>query len=77
MRESKSLALPLGYTYLDTGAMYRSATYLALQNGLTDENVPEILDQLSQHKLYKVNITFKIILGYKLFLQFAALSGLR
>ena len=33
----------LGYTYLDTGAMYRSATYLALQNGLTEENVPEIL----------------------------------
>lgn len=41
----------LGYTYLDTGAMYRSATYLALQNGLTEENVPEILDQLSQHPI--------------------------
>ena len=26
--------------------MYRSATYLALQNGLTEENVPEILEQL-------------------------------
>lgn len=31
--------------------MYRSATYLALQNGLTEENVPEILDQLSQHPI--------------------------
>ena len=41
----------LGYTYLDTGAMYRSATYLALQNGLTEENVPEILEQLSQHPI--------------------------
>lgn len=31
--------------------MYRSATYLALQNGLTEENVPEILDQLSQNPI--------------------------
>ena len=37
---AKIIAKNLGYTYLDTGAMYRSATYLALQNGLTDENVP-------------------------------------
>ena len=40
---AKIIAKNLGYTYLDTGAMYRSATYLALQNGLTEENVPEIL----------------------------------
>ena len=45
---AKIIAKNLGYTYLDTGAMYRSATYLALQNGLTEENVPEILEQLSQ-----------------------------
>ena len=48
---AKIIAKNLGYTYLDTGAMYRSATYLALQNGLTEENVPEILDQLSQHPI--------------------------
>ncbi|EQC74817.1 Cytidylate kinase [Streptococcus sp. HSISS2] len=46
---AKIIAKNLGYTYLDTGAMYRSATYLALQNGLTEDNVPEILEQLSQH----------------------------
>ena len=34
---AKIIAKNLGYTYLDTGAMYRSATYLALQNGLTEE----------------------------------------
>ena len=44
---AKIIAKNLGYTYLDTGAMYRSATYLAL----TEENVPEILDQLSQHPI--------------------------
>ena len=36
---AKIIAKKLGYIYLDTGAMYRSATYLALQNDtdLTDE----------------------------------------
>ena len=36
---AKIIAKKLGYVYLDTGAMYRSATYLALQNDtdLTDE----------------------------------------
>ena len=48
---AKIIAKNLGYTYLDTGAMYRSATYLALQNGLTEDNVPEILEQLSQHSV--------------------------
>ena len=48
---AKIIAKNLGYTYLDTGAMYRSATYLALQNSLTEENVPEILEQLSQYPI--------------------------
>lgn len=36
---AKIIAKNLGYTYLDTGAMYRSATFLALRHGLamTDE----------------------------------------
>ena len=38
---SKILAKRLGYTYLDTGAMYRAVTVLALENGvaLDDEEV--------------------------------------
>ncbi|MGT2948159.1 (d)CMP kinase [Streptococcus devriesei] len=37
---AKIIAKDLGYTYLDTGSMYRSATYLALQHdvALTDED---------------------------------------
>lgn len=31
---AKMIAKDFGYTYLDTGAMYRSATYLALTNGI-------------------------------------------
>ena len=41
---AKIIAKNLGYTYLDTGAMYRSATYLALQHQLNAEQVPEILE---------------------------------
>ena len=48
---AKIIAKNLGYTYLDTGAMYRSATYLALQNGLTENNVQEILEDLSKHPI--------------------------
>ena len=33
---SKILASRLGYSYLDTGAMYRAVTYEALKKGLTD-----------------------------------------
>lgn len=38
---AKIVAEQLGYTYLDTGAMYRSVTYLALEEGLTETN-PDI-----------------------------------
>lgn len=37
---AKIIAKNFGYTYLDTGAMYRSATYLALTNGI------EVTDQI-------------------------------
>ncbi len=48
---AKIIAKDLGYTYLDTGAMYRCATYLALKNGLTANQVPEILEQLAAHPI--------------------------
>ena len=44
---AKILAHNLGYTYLDTGAMYRSATYLALKNNLQIDDVQGILKALS------------------------------
>ncbi|MGX7776489.1 (d)CMP kinase [Streptococcus pluranimalium] len=43
---AKIIARNLGYTYLDTGAMYRSATYLALKHQLDDSKVEEILEKL-------------------------------
>ncbi|HEL1597377.1 TPA: (d)CMP kinase [Streptococcus suis] len=48
---AKIIAKNLGYTYLDTGAMYRSATYLALTNGIevTDQN--RIVALLAQYPI--------------------------
>ncbi|PIO78729.1 (d)CMP kinase [Streptococcus parauberis] len=45
---AKIIAKDLGYTYLDTGAMYRSATYIALKNKYTEHDVQDILDNLAQ-----------------------------
>ncbi|MDE1691249.1 (d)CMP kinase [Streptococcus suis] len=48
---AKIIAKNFGYTYLDTGAMYRSATYLALINGIevTDQN--RIVALLAQYPI--------------------------
>lgn len=48
---AKIIAKNLGYTYLDTGAMYRSATYLALQKHLTEADVQDILKELDQNPI--------------------------
>jgi cytidylate kinase len=34
---AKNIAQKLGFTYLDTGAMYRAITFLALRNGIADD----------------------------------------
>ena len=46
---AKIIAKDLGYTYLDTGAMYRAATYLALRHDLTEEDVDQLVDLLNQY----------------------------
>lgn len=45
---AKIIAKNLGYTYLDTGAMYRSATYIALTHGYTGKEVTLILEELAK-----------------------------
>ena len=39
---AKNLANKLGFTYLDTGAMYRAITFLALRAGIVD-NKDEVI----------------------------------
>ena len=39
---AKIIAKDFGYTYLDTGAMYRAATYMALKHQLGVEEIEEL-----------------------------------
>ncbi|HFI0445742.1 TPA: (d)CMP kinase [Streptococcus suis] len=48
---AKIIAKDLGYTYLDTGAMYRSATYLALKNGIEVTNQEKIVQLLESNPI--------------------------
>lgn len=48
---AKIIAKDFGYTYLDTGAMYRAATYLALQNHLTEADADEIVALLGTYSV--------------------------
>ena len=47
----KIIAKQLGYTYLDTGAMYRSATFLALKNGIEVSNQEKIVELLESNPI--------------------------
>lgn len=49
---AKNLARKLGFTYLDTGAMYRAITFLAIQNKIVD-NVPAVIEMTK-------NVTLKL-----------------
>lgn len=54
---AKDLAKKIGYTYIDSGAMYRVVTLFALRNGLiVNDNVDE--NKLS-HIIDKLSISFK------------------
>lgn len=48
---AKLLAKELGYTYLDTGAMYRCATLLALENDWQQEETALILSALAKEPI--------------------------
>ncbi|HFI0533835.1 TPA: (d)CMP kinase [Streptococcus suis] len=48
---AKIIAKDFGYTYLDTGAMYRSATYLALKNAIEVTDQDAIVALLHQHPI--------------------------
>lgn len=48
---AKIIAKDLGYTYLDTGAMYRVATYQALQHQLTAADTEDIIRLLDDYSV--------------------------
>lgn len=48
---AKIIAKDFDYTYLDTGAMYRAATYLALRNHLTENDADKIVTLLETYSV--------------------------
>ena len=55
---AKNLARELGYVYIDTGAMYRSVTYYAMQNGIIDTDGNIDTNRLAE-EMENINISFK------------------
>lgn len=56
---AKDLAREIGYTYIDTGAMYRAVTLYALRAGLFNADGTIKTDKL-EADLDKISITFKL-----------------
>ena len=54
---AKEIANKLGYSYIDTGAMYRAVTLYAIENNYFDED--ELLRNLLIGDLNKINIHFE------------------
>ncbi len=48
---AKLIAKELGYTYLDTGAMYRCATLMAIENGWQETDLESILAGLDHYPI--------------------------
>src|ERR1700740_2472154 len=55
---AKALAQKLGYSYIDTGAMYRSVTLYALQHGLIDKKKKHDFTELIK-ELPKIVVEFR------------------
>lgn len=47
---AKNIAQKLGFTYLDTGAMYRAITFIAIRNGIA-EDIPAVIEMARQINL--------------------------
>ena len=54
---AKDLAKELGYVYIDTGAMYRSVTLFAMQQGIISDG--SINENELKARLGEIHITFK------------------
>jgi CMP/dCMP kinase len=46
---ARRLAARLGFRYLDTGAMYRALTWLALERGVSSEDGPQLAGLAAEH----------------------------
>ena len=59
---AKELAVSLGYTYINSGSMYRAVTLYAVENNLMeliDNNIDQFINQLNNNKIhFKFNQNF-------------------
>ena len=59
---AKELAISLGYTYINSGSMYRAVTLYAVENNLMnliDNNIDQFINQLNNNKIhFKFNQNF-------------------
>lgn len=62
---AKNIAQKLGFTYLDTGAMYRAITYMALQKGIANDNnaVIELARKISLNLKFENGVTRVFVNG--------------
>lgn len=58
---AKVLAKRIGYTYIDTGAMYRGVTLYSLQNNLWDGDTPLVNEIV--RRLGEITLRFKTVAG--------------
>ena len=61
---AKAVAKALGYVYIDTGAMYRGVTYLALERGLVSTQGVEIKPLMKALRHSKFNFVYNPALGF-------------
>lgn len=60
---AKSLAQELGYIYIDSGAMYRVVTLVALRKGLIKNGEPDIPNVIKELKNIKITFQWDELLG--------------
>jgi len=60
---AKSLAQMLGYIYIDSGAMYRVVTLVALRKGLMSNGNPDVVKVISELKNIKITFQWDEVLG--------------
>ena len=66
---AKALAKAIGYTYIDTGAMYRAVTLYAIRRGFIGEN--GIDEESLRREMPQIKITF----GHENGMQYTILNG--
>lgn len=61
---AKAVAQALGYVYIDTGAMYRAVTYLALEKGFASTSGIEVKALMKVLRKTDIKFVYNATLGF-------------